>query len=132
MYTTYGWKRYQGLFTTTGRILFYNSRTEFADALFRNSSMANSIQLPQKCLVLPLLFGTGPSKLFEFQEIVDLFHPCVDVYICIYMYIYIRIYIHAYIYIYIYIHIYIYITHTHTHTHTHLYIYAYVYIYMAV
>jgi hypothetical protein len=46
----------KGILTTTGRILFYNSRTKITDVLFRISSMTNSMV-------------TGPPKPFQFQEI---------------------------------------------------------------
>ena len=71
-----------GIFTTTGRIIFYNRWkdnfgklqvycTEFHEWL---------IHLNRKhgCFLLPLQFSTGPSKLFKFFKMWSLYHPWVD------------------------------------------------------
>ena len=46
-------EKVQRNFTTTGRILFHNSRKKIADALFRISSMHNSFQFTQTWVRLP-------------------------------------------------------------------------------
>jgi len=63
-----------GIFTTAVRIPFYNSWKQklwkIGDVLFRILSMTNSFQYNPR-VVLSLQFSTGPSKLFEFPEIVS-------------------------------------------------------------
>ena len=70
----YGWKRVQGNFTRTGRILFYNVRMkklEYYRCMVPNFIIDQFISIIPTVVVLPLQFRTGPSKLFfEFPEIV--------------------------------------------------------------
>ena len=63
-----------GIFTTTGRILFYNSWKENFGKLQMHCSEFHEwlIHLNRNhgWFLLPLQFSTGPSKLFKFPEIV--------------------------------------------------------------
>ena len=76
--TTYGWRTTQGIFTTTVQILFYNRWKQ-------NFTSCGKLQMhcsefhqwlihfnnAHGGLWLSLKFSTGPSKLFEFPEIVS-------------------------------------------------------------
>ena len=104
------------IFSTTGRILFYNSWKENCGKLQMHYSEFHQwlIHLNTKQrFVLPLQFSTGPSKLFKFPEIVSRL-PSFGGYIYIYTY-YIISYIisiyimYKYYIISIYMHMYIYI-----------------------
>ena len=46
--------------------------------LFQISSMTNPLVFTPKCLELPLLFSTGPSKLFEFSRNCEVFPTWVE------------------------------------------------------
>jgi hypothetical protein len=68
-----------GIFTTTGRILFYNTRMKrnfwkITDALFRISPTTNSFTYTTGC-VPSLQFSTGPSN---FPKLWVLCHPSMS------------------------------------------------------
>ena len=72
VYIHHGWKRSQGKFTTTGRS-FTTAEKEILEncrCIVPNFMNDEFISIVPTWGVLPLLFSTGPSKLFKFPEIV--------------------------------------------------------------